>query len=82
MVGLPDTIARKEDHMIDRDNIETDEEEFDEVETEDGEEETLTLGVGSTPVDFARLGITKMLISLSHTEHYACAQAIAIGEGP
>ena len=56
MVGLPD-----KDHMIDKDNIETDEEEFDEVETEEEDgEETLTLGIGSTPVDFARLGITKM----------------------
>src|SRR3954469_20852344 len=49
--------------MIDRDNIEIDDEEFDEVEAEDDEEsgeETLTLGMASTPVDFARLGITKM----------------------
>ena len=60
MVGLPHEDRSKEDHMIDKDNIETDEEEFDEVETEDGEEETLTLGMASTPVDFARLGITKM----------------------
>jgi|SwirhisoilCB3_FD_contig_51_4654991_length_457_multi_3_in_0_out_0_1 hypothetical protein len=45
--------------MIDRDNIEIDEEEdFDEAESEG--EETLQLGVASTPVDFARLGITKM----------------------
>ena len=29
-----------------------------------------------------RLGINKMMISLSHTEHYACAQAIALGDGP
>jgi hypothetical protein len=49
--------------MIDKDNIEIDDEEFDEIEAEDDEEsgeETLTLGMASTPVDFARLGITKM----------------------
>lgn len=26
-----------------------------------------------------RLGIAQMLVSLSHTEHYACAQAVAVG---
>ena len=35
MVGLPDQDRSKEDHMIDKDNIETDEEEFDEFETEE-----------------------------------------------
>ena len=62
MVGLPDEDRSKEDHMIDKDSIETDEDEFDEdVESEDEEGgETLALGMASTPVDFARLGITKM----------------------
>jgi hypothetical protein len=47
--------------MIDKDNIDTDEDEFeDEFETEEDGEEGLTLGIGSTPVDFARLGVTKM----------------------
>ena len=47
--------------MIDKDNIETEDDAFDDdVETGEGREQSFTLGMASTPVDFARLGITKM----------------------
>ena len=47
--------------MIDKDNIETEDDAFgDDVETGEGREENFTRGMASTPVDFARLGITKM----------------------
>jgi len=63
--GLPWTIARKEDHVIDKD-IDTRDEDLDEDMEDEGTEteemfhtQTLVVG-GETPVDLAKLGVSEL----------------------
>jgi hypothetical protein len=53
-------LDRKVDTEMTEDELDETEASLDEAEISDGDTETLELKVGSTPVDFAQLGLTEM----------------------